>query len=467
MPTVQRKDIDNSSAILTVTVTREELKPKIDAELKKFRTRAPIKGFRPGQAPMDFVKKMYGSAIFNDALNDLLSHELYDYLRESQLNVLGQPLPTEDQRSFSFKISDPEPEYAVNYEIGFVPSFEIKGLDKSEKFERLSVSNLDELAEEDLNYARKRMGKRSTPETDIQDNDIVRIAAHELDSADGGVKEGGWETTMTIFMKSVADEQVKTKLLASKKGDTLRFNARNLENHEKEEIYRKYILNLEAGDDREVGDWFEGTIEEVNRVEDADLNEEFFTGYFGADKVSNREEAIEELKKGITGFYDMRADALLMRAFQERLLSLNPVELPENFLKRWLKATNEGKLDDAQINDEYPAFAENLRWTLIRDKIKDMFQVETTDEDVRAAFAARVRNYFQADLPDNIIQTSVDRLMENEKEVEETRRNLESDKIFEAIRPLVTVSDKTVPSDEFHKIIDEITKKAQAIMNEE
>jgi len=459
---VVRKDIDNTSAILTVTVTRDELKPKLDAELKKYRSKAPIKGFRPGQAPMDFVKKLYGNAIFGETLNEMLSRELYDYLRESKLDVLGQPLPTEDQRSYSFKISEIEPEYAVDYEVGFVPSFEINGLGNGEVYERLTVSNLDELAEEDLQYARKRAGKRTNPETDIQDNDIVRIAARELESAEGGVKEGGWETVMTIFMKNVGDEQLKTQLLFSKKGDILRFNARTIENHEKEEMHRKYILNLGDDDDRTVGDWFEGTIEEVSRVEDADLDEEFYKGYFGEGKVSNEEEAKEELKKGIQQFYDVRSNALLMRSFQERLMAQNQVELPETFLKRWLRVSNEDKLTDEQIEREFPAFADNLRWTLIKDKIKETSNVEVTDDEVYAAYAQRVRNYFQMEIPDNIIHTSVERLMQNKDDVEKTRRDLETDKIFEVIRDQVTFTEKAVSSEEFHKILEEATKKAEA-----
>jgi trigger factor len=470
---VVRNDIDNSSAVITVTITRDELKPKLDAELKKYRSRVPIKGFRAGHAPMDMVKKLYGPAIFSETLNDLLSRELYEYLRESQLDVLGQPLPTEDQRSFSFKISDPEPEYAVSYEVGFVPTFEIKGMDKKTEFERLVVSNLDELAEDDLRYARKRMGKRSNPETDIQENDIIRIAARELENdVKSPVKEGGWETTITIFMKNVTDEQLKTQLLAAKKGDVLRFNARGLEKQEKEEMYRKYILNLEKDDDRAVGDWFEGTIEEVNRVDDAELDEEFFNGYFGSDKVSNKDEAIDELKKGIAQFYEVRSNALLMRSFQERLLAENQLELPEKFLKRWLRVTNEGKVSDEQIEAEFPAFAENLRWTLIRDKVKELHDLEVTDEEVYDEFARRVRNYFQGQIPDELIHSSVERLMKNEKDVDSTKRDLETDKIFEAIRAQVTLKDKPVTSEELHKLIDEITKKAEAeqeveMMNEE
>lgn len=459
---VVRNDIDNSSALLTVTVTREELKPQLDAELKKFRNRVPIKGFRAGHTPIDVVKKLYGSAIFSDTLNDLLSKKLYDFLRQSGLEVLGQPLPSEEQRKFTFKISDPEPEYAVTYEVGFVPSFEINGLEKSASFEKLVISNLDELAEQDLEYARNRMGKRSNPEDDIQGDDIVRIASRELEAENGEIKEGGWETTITLFLKDMTDEPTKNQLLSAKKGDTLRFNARTLENHEKDEMYRKYILNIPADDSREVGDWFEGTIEEVSRVEAAALDQEFFEGYFGSDKVNSKEEALEQFKKGIQQFYDVRSNALLMRAFQERLMRDNPIELPEKFLKRWLLVSNEGKLSEAQLETEFPYFIENLRWTMLREKIMKMHGLKVTEADIVEAFKDRVRSYFQVDLPEHIINNSVQRLMENEKEVEKVEREIETDKIFAAIRDQVTVTERAIPSDEFHNILDAATQKAEA-----
>ena len=459
---VVRKDIDNCNAILTVTVTREVLKPKLDAELKKVRQRMPVKGFRPGQVPMDYLKKMYGTSIFSETLNDQFSEELVAYLRESQLNILGQPLPSEDQSmKYSLNISNPDPEYVIEYEIGFVPKFDIQGVDKSHTYERLTVSNLDELAEEDLQYARKRMGKRSNPTDGIEDNDILRIAAKELESETGGVKEDGWETSMTFFMKNIQDEAFKASLLKQKTGDTVRFNARLVENHDKEEMYRKYILSLPEDDQRVVGDWFEGVIEEVSRTGDADLDEEFFTGYFGAG-VSSKEEAVEKLKEGILQFYDVRANAMLFRSLQERLLELNRLELPEKFLKRWLAVTNQGKLSAAQIEREFPAFADNLRWSIIRDDLMAEYGIEVSDADLQAEYGRRVRQYFQADLPDKIIASSVERLMKDEKEVEGTRRELESDKLLEAVRQQITIKDKVVSSEEFHKIVEEVTAKAKA-----
>jgi len=457
MPSVQRKDIDNTSALVTVTLTKDDLQPKINAELKRIKNKAVIKGFRPGHAPADYIKRMYGSSIFGDVLGEMLAENLTNFLRESKLDVLGQPLPTENQQRYSFKIDSMEDEYAVEYEVGFVPAFDIQGLGKDQTFERLTASNLDELAQQDLEYARKRMGKRSEPETDIQETDMVKIAARELEGDQP--KADGWETSVSFLVNSVTDENLKKEILSKKKGDTLRFNARLLESGHDEEKYRKFILNIPADDDRAVGDWFEGPIESVSRLEPADLDNEFFNNYFGGG-VTTPEEAIEQLKTRIRSFYDVRSNALLMREFQTRLLDLNRFDLPDTFLKRWLRYNNES-LQPEQIEAEYPAFAENLRWSLLRDRLKEHFDIFVSDDDLRAEYAARVRNYFQAEIPEHIISSSVERLMQDEKDVSETERQLETDKIFEAIRAEVSIADKPVHSDELHRILDEITKKAQ------
>ncbi|MCC7244274.1 MAG: hypothetical protein IT269_01225 [Saprospiraceae bacterium] len=456
---VARQDIDSCSCHITVTINRDELKPKLDAELKRFRQRMPIKGFRQGQAPMDFVKKLYGSSIFSETLNEMLSERLYDYLQNEKIQVLGQPLPVDEQEAFSFKISNPDPEYRVKYEVGFVPEFDISGLDKASSYERLTISNLDELAEEDLNYARKRMGKRANPENDIQDNDIVRIAARELDG--DAIKEGGWETSMSTLVKNIVDEQLKAQILTLKKGDTLRFNARHLENQEKESFFRKYILNVPDNDQRPIGDMFEGVIEEVNRVTDADMDDEFFNNYFGGG-VSSKDEAIDKLKDGIRQYYGEQSDALLMREFQERLLAANRFELPAAFIGRWLTLTNRDKLTPEQVQIALPAFLENLRWSILRDALKQKLGVEITEADLMEHYSKQIRSYFGGQVDDMFIATMAERMVKDKKENEKVESEIEWDKLAQAIKQEVTVVDKPIPSKEFQAIIEEISQKAKA-----
>ncbi len=450
MPNVVRKDLDNSSAMLTVSVSREELKPKIDAELKKFRQRANIKGFRQGQAPMDFVKRLYGSSIFGETLNNLFSDELNKYLRESGLNILGQPLLSPEQNQFSSKLENMDAEYAVNYDIGFVPEVTIGGLGKSESFDRLTIANIDELAAEELQKMRKQGGERTNPEEDVLENDIVALQMSELEG--DNVKEDGLKSTVSILVNRIPNETLRKEFLQKKKGDTVRLNARELEDNPKEDMYRKYILNMPEGDDRQVGDQFEAVIENVSRVAPAELTDEYLQKTFGPE-IKTESEALEALKKDVVRFYEMRANALVMRDIQKRLLELNRFGLPETFLKRWLASNNE-KLSPTQIEEEFEPFAENLRWSLLRDKLTEQFGINIDAEAVRDVFRARVRSYFQVDLPDDLINSTVGRMMEKEEDVDKVRRDLEYEKLYEALSGEVNLVDKPIPSAEFHQIFD-------------
>jgi trigger factor len=206
---------------------------------------------------------------------------------------------------------------------------------------------------------------------------------------------------------------------------------------------------------------FDGTIESVSRLQEAEMDEEFFKNYFNNDEITTADSAIEELKKGIRRFYDTRADAVLMRKLQDHLMDLNKIDLPEKFLKRWLAATNRGELSEEQIEREFPAFAENLRWTIVRDDIKERFSVEVTDEDIREAFTQKLRNYFSFEMPAHLLDSTINRMMENKKDVEETQRDIELEKLFNAIRDQVSITEKPVSSSELHEIVESLNATAK------
>jgi trigger factor len=142
-------------------------------------------------------------------------------------------------------------------------------------------------------------------------------------------------------------------------------------------------------------------------------------------------------------------------------MDLNKVDLPEKFLKRWLAATNKGELSEAQIENEFPAFAENLRWTIIRDDIKKRYSIEVTDEDIREAFTQKLRSYFSFEMPAHLLDSTINRMMENKKDVEETQRDIELEKLFTAIRNQVSITEKSVSSAELHEIVDSLNAAAK------
>ena len=306
MPKVERKDIDNLNAVLTVTLEKSEYEPKFKAELKKYRKQANMKGFRKGRTPISVLKKMYGQSVLAEIINEMLQKELNEYLNAQEFRILGQPLPSEEQKQQDIDVKSLD-DYEFKFDLGISPEFEVEGADEEATYEKMVVEVSEEKIEEDLQAARKRHGERESVEDDtVKDNDMVKFKAIELEG--DAPKEEGIETEFSLLISDNTDEALKEELKDKKAGDSIRFKLSELEEGRDEEYIRKYYLNLEEGDEREFNDTFEATIEEVSRIAPAELNQEFFDQAFGEGNVSSEEEAREQLRDQMAQFYDRQAE---------------------------------------------------------------------------------------------------------------------------------------------------------------
>lgn len=454
---VVRTDLDNVTTQLTVVITRETLKSKLDIAFKKLRQQVPINGFRVGHAPMDRIKQRYGSAVLADTVNDLCGDLLQEYLDANPLHAFGRPLPLESQRDIKWNFTNLEPEYRLDFLLGLRPEIALKGVDTTEVYERYAITDLDNLAEEDFEYARKRMTTRGEVDTDIKGNDMLVVAARELESEGGSAKEDGHTFDLTILVDNVADEAVKADLLSKKKGDVVRFNAHTLENFSTEAQYRKYILRLDEYDDRVVGDFYEGEITSVSRVMEAELNESFFNEVFG-EEVASKEGALDVLKADIKKFYENRANMLLYQEMRERLMAANPIELPDEYLKRLLK-TN--KAAEKELDEDYPGFAESFKWQLIKGAALDHFEIEATVDDVRRMVIARLSRQFSG-FDAGMLNRLADYYLKDEQAIEEQRQELETIALINAIAGAVTIQDKPIHSKDLQVLLDGKREEVEA-----
>ena len=454
MSKVVREDVGNLSAVLTLTVSKADYEPKLSTELNKHRKKAQLKGFRKGKTPMGFIKKMYGRAILADAINEMIQKELTKYISEEKIQILGQPLPSEDQAEYDFNINELI-DYTFKFEIGIAPEFEVEGLSEDSKFERYAVEVKDDLIEKDIEAAQKRFGERNSVDEPIEENDVLTLNAEELDG--DSIKEKGWACSFDILVSQIEDEEVKKQLIGNKKGTKVRFNIFKLEKNSTEESVRKYLLKVEENDaDVEIGENFEAVVDEIKRVEPAELNQEFFDKYVGEGNAKNIDEVKAKVEADIVKYYDRQSESLLFRDFQDFLLEKNKLELPDTFLKRWLVASSEQNTTDI-VEKEYENFAKNLQWSLIKGKIAKKFDLKVEEEEVFEGFKERVRNYFQGYGDELVILNTANRLMQDEKQVDQLYQELMSDKLFEAVREVVTIKDKKISSDDF----DEVIKKAR------
>lgn len=457
MPKVEQENIDNLNAVLTVTLEKSDYEPKFKTELNKYRKQANMKGFRKGKTPTSVLKKMYGKGVLADVINEMLQKELYDYLTDNDIKILGQPLPAPDQEPQDFDLKTFQ-DYVFKFELGLAPDFEVEGADENTTFEKMVLEPSDEMIDEDLQAARKRNGERKAVEDKIIDNDMVKLEVVELEG--DTPKEGGLTSEFSLLVGQNTQEDLQQTLSDKKQGDKLKVNIHQIEEGRDEDYARKYYLNLEDGDDQEFNDEFEATIKEVTRIAPAELDQAFFDQTYGEGEVSSEEEARKKISEQIKGFYNSQAEALMSRDIQEKLLELNTMDFPEAFLKRWMKANNE-EVDEETVEKEYENFEKNLQWSLIRNKLVARFEIEVNDDDIVEAARRRIRQYFGGQaMPgmEQIIDSTAQRILQDQKQVEQLYEEVLTDRTFEVLIEKVNVEEKPVSLEEF----EEAVKAAQA-----
>ncbi|MEL7248683.1 MAG: trigger factor [Bacteroidota bacterium] len=462
MATIERTDIDALNATLTVTVAQEDYKGELNKELKRYRNQASLKGFRKGKTPMSVVRKMFGRSILADVINRQMQEELSEYLydKENPLNILGQPIPSADQEEFEFSVASLT-DYVFKFDIGLAPEFEVKGLgDRS--FERFVIDPGSDKIAEELENLRRRFGKNEEVQDVVEERDIITLKAVELE--DGAPKVAGIMHEFTLFIQNTTDE-AKAAFLGKNIGDTAELNVFELEAGTTEDHVRKYLLGLDAEDDREVNPVFSLTIDKISRNVPAELGEEFYQQAFGEGDVSTEEEALAKIQEDYNGYYIKQTDALLFRDMQEYLMEQNSMELPEEFLKRWLVASNEQNTPEG-VEAGFAGFRKGLEWTLVREKLINKFELEVKQEELRASFAEQVLGYFGGGQPEwlneEMVSGMVDRMMNEENSVRDKFDELINDKLSDKLQGEYELKDKAITPEELQAIIEEIRAEQEA-----
>ncbi len=464
MPQVVREDIDNLNAVLTVSIPKDDYLPLFNTELRKYRKDARIKGFRQGKTPTGVLKKMFGKAVLGEIINKMLQEQLTDFMVNDPVEILGQPIPSDTQEPVEFDVKDLQ-DYTFKFDIGLAPTFEVEGLD-SDAYEKYAVEIPAKMVEDEVQNLLQRNGDQVFPEDGIEDKDIVTFDVIELEG--DKPKENGITHEFGVLVERMEDD-MKKAVLKMKLGDELKLNPFQLEKDTTEKYVRKYFLGLEeteeGAEEVAVGDQFQAEITKISRVNKAELNQDFFDKVFGPEQVSSEEEFKAKLSENMSKTYDSQAEALLFRDIQQRLLDSNELALPEDFLKRWLAMSNENVSPEV-LDKEFPAFANNLRWTLIRSKLNKAFEIEVSPEEVKESFKNKIRGYFGGAgvTPDmeSMVESMAERMLQDEKQVNEIYEEVSSNKFFEAVVEKVAVTDKSISIEDFQAVIQKIEEERAA-----
>lgn len=441
MANIERHNIDDLNISVAVTLTKEELSAKFKSELNRFAQRAAIKGFRKGKTPVSYIKKMYGGEIFSDIVNDMISSNVSNFLQDNKLDLLGQPIPSEEKFDNDFGMDNIQ-DLKFSFDMGLAPQFELQGLTTDSKFSNYIPEIPTKWIDEAFEGDRNRVGERAMiTGGDLQEKDMIKLDVKEVD--------GSVEANITVLFDDLTDD-LKAEFASKNVGDTLTFDIYNLEKGADENRVRKYILGVEDG--VIFGPNFKGTISEITRMVAAEMNEAFFTKAYG-EEVTTEVQAREFLTGEFSKYMVGDSWGLLLRDLQEHLIQSNPMNLPDVFLKRWLAFSNEKNTPEL-VERDYARFSDNLRWTLIRDQIIEKFNVHLHDEDIKAVYKDRVRSSYGAQLGDEFLDYFAQRMMDEatkkkSKEHEDVVESAMFDKVFRVVAKQVDVIDTPISWDDF------------------
>lgn len=440
---VTKIDIDALNAILKLDVKKEDFEPKIEASLKNHTKNAAVKGFRKGQVPKGMVRKMFGNNILMDTVNELLSNEVNNFIRDNKLEVLGHPIP-KDGQAFNMDINSIK-DFVFEYELGLAPTFELDFLASKPTFEREVPVADEKLLDDEVMRMRKQLGVVEDFNTIKEENDLLTVKFEALD-------DSGISNTTSISLELLTDEKVAASLKKLNVGETMEADVFEIFAQDNESV-AKHILNSKVEDIKDSK--FRMTLEGVKRTLPAEMNEEFFNKIDPKGEMKTEADLRARIAEDVKGYFDKQADNKMFNKVYEKLIAETKLELPDAFLKRWVRLTNEKPISDVQVEAEYPAFRNNLIWSLIVKKIKNDAKIVVSQDEVIAkteeGIKAQMAQYGMMDFAGAELENFVASMMTREDHVNQTRDAILEEKIFEYLKSNITVKDKSVSLEDFNK----------------
>jgi len=445
---ITQEKIDNLNTVVKININPEDYQPRVDKAIKDHAKKAKIPGFRPGMVPPSHIKKMYGKSILVDEINSLLSDTLNKYIDEQQLEVLGQPLPRlEEDKNYNWDFAD---NFEFNYEVGLAPDFNAD-FSASDKLTQYIIKIDDETLAARIKNIRRSYGKMTNPDVSA-DDDVLYSELTQL-SPDGSVFEDGISNTTSVRLEHVKDDAIKASLIGLKKGDEVTLDIQKAYNNDAAKIAGLLKIDEETAADLKSD--FRLTVKNINRLEESDLNQEFFDKLFGEGAVTTEDDFRARITAELEGMMAQDAERKLRDDIYKYSLSKVRFDLPDEFLKRWLKSTNE-KLTAEELAGGYNDFAQNLKWTLIENKLIKENNIDIQYEEVFDLAKLRLDQQFRMYSPQPLSEEQLGQYtaqyLQNKDNANKISEEVKAYKVFDYIKGVVTLEPKEILYTDFQKL---------------
>lgn len=446
---VSLKNTDAVNGVITVAIEKADYAEKVDKGLRNFRQKANIPGFRKGMVPMGMVKKMYGKSVLAEEVNKLVSENLFGYIRENKLNVLGEPLPSlTEQKEIDF---DTQEDFEFVFDVALAPEVNVQlGKEDTLPYYRIAID--DEMADTQVKAYQAQMGTYEKAET-VEAKDMVKGTLAELEN--GMPKEGGLVVEGAVLMPEyLKNEEEKNKFIGKAVNTVVTFNPAKA--YEGADVEVASLLKINKDEAAQYTGDFTFEIAEITRHKEAELNAELFEKVFGANAVASEEEFRNKIKEALAEQTVPESNFKFMEDARASLMAkAGDVTFPDAFLKRWLKVSDEKKTDE-DIEATYPKIIDDLKFHLIKEKLVQDNGIRVEDEDMNA-FARRVAKsqfaqYGMMSVPDDVLDRYAKDMLKNQDTARNILDRVVEEKLIDYLKNNVTIDEKTVSLDEFRKL---------------
>ena len=434
---ITKEQIDELNAVVKVAISKDDYQDKVEKILKDYRKQANIPGFRKGQVPMGLIKKQYGKAVLVDEVNKLLQDNLNKYLTEEKLDVLGNPLPKQ-QENFDWDNDNLD----FEFELGLAPNFEVKVKTKKAVTQYKIVAD-KKMIQEQVDRIQKQYGKLVSKTESGKTDEITGTFVNEAEEI---------ENKTTIELDKVKAKKALDALVGKKVGDTVQLKTKGL-------FKEDYLLNSALGISKEKSDKLNVevafTIEEINERQPAALDQELFDKLFGKDNVKSEKELKEKIKEDTEKQFEQQSDQKLLNDITEKLIDDTKFDLPSEFLQKWIQVSGENPLSDDEAKEEFEKSEKGLRYQLIEGKIikeNDLqVQFDELKEFAKGFIKSQMAQYGHLDPKEEELENIANRIMGNQDEVKRLSEQLMSQKLLTFYKEHANLKVKEVTYDDFVK----------------
>lgn len=445
---VERKNIDEVNATLTLVVEKSDCKDRVEKTLRSYRQKANVPGFRPGHVPAAMIQKMYGKGVLVDELNKLVSEQLLSYVKENNIKLLGEPLPSADQKEVDL---DGE-SFEFVFDIAIAPEFNIE-LNKRISLPYYEITVDDTMLENTVKSYTGRFGSYDQVD-EVAEADVVKGDVVEMEN--GAVKEGGIKVEGAVLCpKYMKNDAQKALFVGAKKDAAVVFNPKAAYENEAEissflKITKEQAAELTAD--------FQFSISGITRYKEAEMNQELFDKALGEGVVKSEEEFKQKIKEELSSSLAVDSDYKFMLDAREAFVKkLDGVAFPDAFLKRWALSTNEN-LKAEDLEKDYPKMVEDLKWHLIKEKIAADNNVKVEDADLkdfaRKAAKAQFAQYGMMSVPEDVLENYVKDMLSKRENLNGIVDKVVEDKVVAVVKNAVKINNKEVSLDEFNKMFE-------------